>query len=70
VSLKSQLLGIIVAVFYSLDAFLVLTTTTDSSWYCYFFYSHCTHQPALPGTPVRNWRILLEQSFTVCMPLL
>jgi len=32
------------------------------------FYSHYTGQPA--GTPVNNWRILLEQSFTACMPLL
>jgi len=27
-------------------------------------------QPVLPGTPVKNWRILLEQSFSARMPLL
>jgi len=27
-------------------------------------------QSALAGTPVKNWRILLEQSFTARTPLL
>jgi len=31
---------------------------------------HYTGQPVLVGTPVKNWSILLEQSFTACMPLL
>jgi len=26
--------------------------------------------PALASIPINNWRILLEQSFTACMPLL
>jgi len=32
--------------------------------------SHYTGQPVLAGTPVKNWMILLEQSFTAHMPLL
>ena len=31
---------------------------------------HYTGQPALAGTPVKNWGILLQQSFTASMPLL
>jgi len=38
------------------------TTTTTTGNY--------TGQPALGGTPVKKWRILLEQRFTVHMPLL
>jgi len=34
------------------------------------FYGHYTGQPALDGTPVKNWRILLVQSFTSRKPLL
>ena len=34
------------------------------------FYGHYARQPALTGTPVKNWRILLVQSFTARMPLL
>jgi len=34
------------------------------------FYGHYTEQPASAGTPVKNWRILLEQSFTAHMLLL
>jgi len=33
------------------------------------FYSHYTGQPALAGNAVKNWRTLLEHSFTACMPL-
>jgi len=33
-------------------------------------YGHYTAHPVLAGTPVKNWRILLEQSFTARMPLL
>ena len=33
-------------------------------------YDHYTGQPTLAGPPVKNWRILLVQSFTACMPLL
>ena len=33
-------------------------------------YGHYTEQSASGGTPVKNWRILLEQSFTARMPLL
>jgi len=32
--------------------------------------SHYTGQSVLAGTSVKNWRILLEQSFTGHMPLL
>ena len=32
------------------------------------FYGHYTGQPALASTPVKNWRILLELSFTARMP--
>ena len=34
------------------------------------FYGLCTGQPALPAPPVKNWRILLMQSFTTHMLLL
>ena len=34
------------------------------------FYGHYIGQPALAGTPVKKWRILLVQSFTARMPLL
>jgi len=36
------------------------------------FYDHHTGQPALAGTSVKNWRILLQQSFIVHihMPLM
>jgi len=27
-------------------------------------------KPVLAGTTVKNWRTLLEQGFTVCIPLL
>ena len=33
-------------------------------------YHHYTGQSVLAGTPVKNWMILLEQSFTARMPLL
>jgi len=41
-----------------------------------YYYNHrfmaiiCTGQPALAYSPIKNSRILLEQSFTACMPLL
>jgi len=35
-----------------------------------YYYCHYVGQLALAGTPVKKWRILLEQSFTVRMPLL
>jgi len=41
-----------------------LTTTTP------LFYGHYTGQPVLASTPVKNCRILLEQSFTAPMPSL
>jgi len=34
------------------------------------FYGHFTAQPTLAGTAVKNWKILLEQSFSARMPLL
>ena len=34
------------------------------------FYGHYKGQPVLAGTPVKNWRILLEQSFTASLSLL
>jgi len=34
------------------------------------FYGYYIGQPALASTPVTNWRIVLEQSFTACMSLL
>jgi len=34
------------------------------------FYGYYTGQPALASNPVKNSRILLEQSVTVRMPLL
>jgi len=33
-------------------------------------YGHDVGQPVLASTPVKNWRILLQQRFTACMPLL
>ena len=33
-------------------------------------YGHYTGQPVLAGTPVKNWRILLEKRFAARMPLL
>jgi len=36
----------------------------------HLFYGHYTGQPALVSTSVKNWWILLVQSFTACMPLL
>jgi len=33
------------------------------------FYGHQTEQPALAGTPDNNWRVLLEQTYTVHVPL-
>jgi len=44
------------------------TSTTTST--ATTIYSHYTGQPALAGTPVKNWRILSEQSFTAHMPLM
>jgi len=38
--------------------------------YTQLFYSHHTGQPALAGIPVKNWKIMLEQSCTAHMPLL
>jgi len=34
------------------------------------YYDQHTGQPLLAGTSVKNWRILLEQTFTAHMPLL
>ena len=34
------------------------------------FYGHYTGRPVLAATLVKNWRILLVQSFTACKPLL
>jgi len=34
------------------------------------FCGYYTGQPVLAGTPVKNWRILLERSITAHMPLL
>jgi len=31
------------------------------------FYSHYTGKPVLASTPVKKWRILVEQSFTARM---
>ena len=36
----------------------------------HLFYGHYSGQPVLAGTSVKNWRILLVQSFTASMPLL
>jgi len=33
-------------------------------------YGHYAGQPVLAGSASKNWRILLEQSLTTCMPLL
>jgi len=39
--------------------------------YYYYYYYYSTGQSALASTPqVKNWRTLLEQSFTARMPLL
>jgi len=32
------------------------------------FYGHYTGQTAWAGTPVKNWRIVLEQTFTPPIP--
>jgi len=42
---------------------------TNPTYYLPSFYGHYTGQPALAGTPIKNWRILLEQSSTARMPL-
>jgi len=39
-------------------------------YFYYYRFMAITEQPVLAGTPVKNWRILLEQSFTARMPLL
>jgi len=39
-------------------------------YYYYYLLCHYTEQPALASSSVKNWRILLEQSFTARMPLL
>ena len=33
------------------------------------FYSHYTGKTVLASTPVKKWRILVEQSFTARMPM-
>jgi len=46
--------------------------------YCYYLLLvvavlrllYSAGQPALAGTPIKNWRILLKQIFTARMPLL
>jgi len=43
--------------------FCTTITTTTVFW-------HYTEQPALAGIPLKNWTILLQQSFTAQMPLL
>jgi len=32
-----------------------------------FYKSYCTGQPVIAGTPVKNWRNLLQHSFATCM---
>jgi len=34
------------------------------------FCGHYTVQPALVGAPIKNWAVLLEQSFAALVPLL
>ena len=48
----------------SLDTSIRVRTTTVP------FDGHYTGQPALAGTPDKNWMILLEQSFIAHMSLL
>jgi len=45
-------------------------STRHNTSYNYYYYLFMAEQPALAGTPVKNCRILLEQSFTAHMPLL